>query len=61
MTLNVEFLEGWGGGGGSISKTFRGRGMDIFWNNTLSLRLSFIHPILKKRNKVFIFMLLMML
>jgi len=28
----MEFPEGWGG---SSYKAFRGRGMDIFWNNTI--------------------------
>jgi len=32
-------MGGGGGGGGGVfklKKTFRGRGMDIFWNNTFS-------------------------
>ena len=28
---------GVGGGGGLNQKTFRGRGMDIFWNNILAI------------------------
>ena len=35
----MEFLVGLVGGGGSILKTFHGRGMDIFWNNTLQIQL----------------------
>ena len=38
MGLKWKFQrDGWGGGGGGglNQKTFRGRGMDIFWNNTL--------------------------
>ena len=33
MTLTGNFQRG----GGSICKTFHGRGMDIFWNNTFSV------------------------
>ena len=32
----MEIPEGWGGGGLN-QKTFRGRGMDIFWNNTMMI------------------------
>ena len=32
----MEFLEGWVGGGGFNLRTFIGRGMDIFWNNTIT-------------------------
>ena len=38
MELNWNFQRGGGGGGGgrdSNPKTFCGRGMDIFWNNTM--------------------------
>ena len=35
----MEFLKGWG----VQLKTFRGRGMDIFWNNTLKLTYRSIH------------------
>ena len=31
----MEFPEGWGGGEVQFKKTFHGRDMDIFWNNTL--------------------------
>jgi len=35
MALKWNFQRG--GGGGSKLKTFHGKGMDIFWNNTLHL------------------------
>ena len=35
MGLKWKFQRGGGGGGGLNQKTFRGRGMDILWNNTL--------------------------
>jgi len=31
----LEFRKEWGGGGGLNQKILCGRGMDIFWNNTL--------------------------
>ena len=42
----MEFSEGWEG---SILKTFRGRGMDIFWNNTFKIN-EFDHIKLKIKN-----------
>ena len=38
----LEFPDGWGGGGGGLRKNpFRGGGMDNLWNFTLSYILNF--------------------
>ena len=36
MKLNLNFKRGGGGGEGPNQKTRCGRGMDIFWNNTMT-------------------------
>ena len=47
MELNWNFQRGGGGGGGGDSnqKTFCGRGMDVFQNNTF-LSNFVVHPVL---------------
>ena len=36
--IKWKFQRGGGGGGGLNQKTFHGRGMDIFWNNTIHMQ-----------------------
>jgi len=41
MTLKWNFQRGWVGGGWvQAKKTFHGRGMDIFWNNTIKSKIN---------------------